>query len=100
MEAASEVRGRWALLIGIDRYQKLDLEWQLEGCGNDVAIMHDVLSRRFGFQDDQIKVLHNEQATRESILEAMDALAHRAGKDDEVVFFYSGHGSQQLDGEE
>ncbi len=100
METMPEARGRWALLVGIDCYQKLDLELNLEGCGNDVAIMRDALSRRFGFKDHQITALCNEQATRESIREAMEALVQRAGKDEEVVFFYSGHGSQQTDGEE
>lgn len=100
MEAMSGSRGRWALLIGIDRYQKLGLEWQLEGCGNDVAIMRDTLSRRFGFDEDKIRVLRDEQATREDILAAMEALVQQAEKDDEVVFFYSGHGSQQPDGDE
>src|SRR5215213_3056481 len=99
-ESIPESRGRWALLIGIDRYPNLGSEWQLDGCGNDVAIVHDTLSRRFGFQDDQFTVLRDEQATRDGILAAMEALVQRAGKDDEVVFFYSGHGSQQLDGPE
>ena len=95
-----ETRGHWALLIGIDRYPKLGSEWQLEGCGNDVAILHDTLSCRFGFADDQITVLRDEQATRDGILAAMESLVQRAGKNDEVVFFYSGHGSQQTDGDE
>lgn len=99
METISEARGRWALLIGIDRYPKLGLEWQLEGCGNDVAVMRDTLSR-FGFEDHQITILRDEQATRKDILAAMEALIERAGKEDEIVFFYSGHGSQQTDGEE
>jgi hypothetical protein len=100
MATALESRGRWALLIGIDRYPNFGSEWQLDGCGNDVAIVHDTLSRRFGFRTDQIEVLRDEQATRDGILAAMEALVDRAGKDDEVVFFYSGHGSQQPDGPE
>jgi hypothetical protein len=100
MTALDERRGRWALLIGIDRYPKLGSEWQLEGCGNDVAIVQDTLSCRFGFPDDHITVLRDEQATRGGILAAMDALIRRVGRDDEIVFLYSGHGSQQTDGPE
>jgi hypothetical protein len=100
MDAVPETRRHWALLIGIDRYQKLGLEWHLDGCAHDVAILRDTLSRRFGFEDDQITVLLNEQATRKGILDAMEALVQRAEPGDEVVFFYSGHGSQQPDGEE
>lgn len=95
-----ETRGRWALLIGIDRYPKLGSEWQLEGCGNDVAIVQDTLSCRFGFPVDHITVLRDEQATRDGILAAMESLVRKAGREDEVVFFYSGHGSQQTDGDE
>ena len=100
METASEAHGRWALLIGINHYPHFPPDWQLEGCGNDVAVLRDALSRRFGFREDQIAVLRDEQATREGILAAMEALVRRAGKDDEVVFFYSGHGSYQSDGDE
>ncbi|WP_213291283.1 caspase family protein, partial [Bradyrhizobium sp. sGM-13] len=78
--------------IGIDQYPHFPPDWQLEGCGHDVAVLRDALGRRFGFRDDQIAVLRDEQATREGILAAMESLVHRAGKDDEVVFFYSGHG--------
>jgi hypothetical protein len=88
------------LLVGIDRYPNFGSEWQLEGCGNDVAILQDTLCRRFGFIDDQITVLRDEQATREGILVALENLVERVREGDEVVFFYSGHGSQQPDGPE
>ena len=100
MKATPETRGRRALLIGIDRYLHLGTAGQLEGCGNDVAILQNALIRRFGFKRDQITVLRDEQATRDGILAAMEALVRQAEKDDEVVFFFSGHGSQQTDGDE
>ena len=92
--------GRWALLIGIDHYPKLASNWQLGGCVNDVQIMKDALVRRFGFGEEEISTLLNEQATRDGILAALDALVERAGQDDVVVFHYSGHGSQRPDGPE
>ncbi len=87
MAESPEIRGRRALLVGIDRYPNLGLEWQLEGCGNDVAILQNALICRFGFEKDLITVLRDEQATRVAIRAAMDALVHRAEKDEEVVFF-------------
>lgn len=99
MDTESESRGRWALLIGIDHYPNFGPDWQLDGCGNDVAVMRDTL-RRFDFSDDRVTVLLNGQATREGILAAMESLVQRTGKGDEVVFFYSGHGSWQFDGDE
>ena len=93
-------RKRGVLLIGIEKYPNFGPEWQLEGCANDVAVMRDALTTRFSFRDDEITVLLDKQATRAGILAAMEALVRSTGKDDEVVFFYSGHGSQQTDGEE
>src|SRR5215203_6243284 len=95
MATPSESRGKWALLIGIDQYPNFGSEWQLEGCGNDVAIVQDALSRRFSFTD---LVLFPRPF--DGILAAMEALVERAGKEDEVIFYYSGHGSQQPDGPE
>lgn len=88
-------RGKWALLVGIDRYPGFGSEVQLEGCVNDVQILRDALIRRFGFTEDRMTVLLNEWATRDGILAAMEDLVRKVGEDDVVVFHYSGHGSQQ-----
>jgi len=100
MEDEHEGSGKWALLVGIDRYPKLDSRRQLGGCSNDVQILKDALQRRFGFRDDRIQVLLNEQATREAILGALEALVDRVGEDEIVVFHFSGHGSKRRDGPE
>jgi hypothetical protein len=100
MDSTGEGRGRWALLVGIDRYPKLGLDWQLDGCVNDVQIMKDALVRRFDFSEDRITVLLNEQATRVGVLAAMEELVRRVGQDEIVVVHYSGHGSQRPDGPE
>ncbi len=44
-------------------------------------------------------LLHDAQATSAGILAALDALATRAGLQDTVVLFYSGHGDFGDDGE-
>jgi len=87
---------KWALLIGIDHYPYVN---QLSGCVNDVHVMRQVLTESFAFPEDHITLLTDEQATREGILTAMKELVARAGKDDIVVFHYSGHGSQMTDRE-
>jgi hypothetical protein len=92
-------RNKWALLIGIDKYDKLAPRYQLSGCVNDVQLMAGVLQHKFGFLADNITLLTDEEATRDGILAAMDALFDRVGENDIVVIHYSGHGSQMRDRE-
>jgi len=85
-----------ALLIGIDTYPYVR---PLDGCVNDVALMAAVLQEPFGFAPGNITRLTNDQATRDAILSALDALVERTGRDDIVVIQYAGHGSQMQDRE-
>jgi hypothetical protein len=90
---------RWALLIGINKYPNFTARYQLDGCVNDVELMNGILRENFGFHAANITPLRDEEATRDGILTAMDALIDRVGKDDLVVICYSGHGSQITDRE-
>lgn len=100
MSSTPDTRGRWALLIGINQYPDFGSAVELEGCVNDVEIMRDALINRFEFPKDKVAVLTDAQATRHAILSAMEGLVRNAAQGDEVVFYYSGHGSQQRDGPE
>ena len=86
-----------AVLVGVNKYSKLDAKYQLSGCGNDVALVQSVLEGKFGFAPENIRVLLDEEATRDAILGAMDSLVEESEKDDIVVFHYSGHGSTRTD---
>jgi hypothetical protein len=90
---------KWALLIGINKYPKLSARSQLAGCVNDVKLMSSILQGKFGFPKENITLLEDEQASQQSILEAMENLIKTVGKDDIVVIHYSGHGSQMTDRE-
>jgi uncharacterized caspase-like protein len=90
---------KWALLIGINKYPKLPIRYQLAGCLNDVEIMADTLQRTFGIPTENITLLRDEEATRDGILNALNALIDRVGQDDIVVVHYSGHGSRVRDRE-
>ncbi|KAB8314425.1 caspase family protein [Tolypothrix campylonemoides VB511288] len=98
MLARTEESCKWALLIGINKYQYPEIN-QLFGCVNDVELMSKILQENFEFPSDQIAVLRDEQATRDGILAAMDALVDSVGENDIVVIHYSGHGSQMTDRE-
>ncbi len=99
MAETTKKRNKWALLIGVNKYQKLPTEKQLNGCVNDVELMADTLQRTFGVPTSNITLLRDEDATRDGILKAFDTLADRVGQDDIVVIHYSGHGSKVLDRE-
>jgi Caspase domain len=90
---------RRALLIGINSYPKLEPQFQLRGCVNDVEVMARILEDHFGFRSEDVTRLLDEEAAREAILQAMDDLIERTGNGDVVVIHYSGHGSQMTDRE-
>jgi hypothetical protein len=86
-----------ALLVGIDEYKYIS---NLRGAVNDVRNMKALLVESFGFPDDEehIRVLTNDGATREAIIKSIEEhLIAKASKDSIVVFHYSGHGSQLKD---
>ena len=90
---------RWALLIGVNKYSKLESRYQLKGCVNDIELMEEILKNNFGFPAAQITSVQDENATRDGILHAMDALVENVTEDSIVLFHFSGHGSQMRDPE-
>jgi hypothetical protein len=86
---------RHALIIGIDRYSKFEEQYQLAGCVNDARLIKSVLIDHFDFGPSDIIELHDEAASQQGILMAMDRLVDAAGRDDIVVFHFSGHGSRR-----
>lgn len=94
----SDTKGqKRALLIGIDKYPMLGARYDLNGCVNDAVLMSRVLQDHFGFSEENLLLLKDDQATREGICSAMNALVSQTQKDDVVVIHYSGHGSRIKD---
>ena len=88
-----------ALLVGINKYQYEHIG-NLNGAVNDVSNMQRLLVERFDFPDDaeHIRVLTDNQATREAILKSIEEhLIAKADRNSIVVFHYSGHGSYRPD---
>jgi hypothetical protein len=96
-QALAQNTGRkLALLIGINKYENGINP--LNGCVNDVLLQKNLLIHRFGFNPKDIKILIDEQATRQGILTAFEQhLINQAKPGDVVVFHFSGHGSQVAD---
>jgi len=82
---------RRALLVGINNYPKP--EDRLEGCVNDVFLMSSVLQES-GFDPEDIRVVLDDRATTEGILERLHWLLDGVQDKDERVLFYSGHGAK------
>lgn len=94
---ATEDPNKRALLIGINDYEYDDIP-DLKGTHNDVAAMHDVLVRRFGFAESNVMELLDGKATRDGIFTAIRShLLQAANSSSVVVLYFSGHGSQMRD---
>lgn len=78
-------------MIGINEYP--DPANRLEGCVNDVFLMSSVLQEST-FKPEEIRVVLNERATAQGILERLHWLLDGTRPGDERVLFYSGHGAQ------
>ncbi|MBW4661350.1 MAG: caspase family protein [Drouetiella hepatica Uher 2000/2452] len=98
---AQPTRRKLALLIGINQYAEQVCDYAvpkgsvLNGSVTDVALQQELLIHRFGFQPSDILTLTDQQATRQSILDAFQAhLVQQARPGDAVVFHFSGLGSR------
>jgi hypothetical protein len=83
-----------ALLIGINKYRTVP---KLQGSLNDIDTMKQILITRWGFPEDHIRLLTDEQATRAGILAALNQFVSETWPQDTVYIHYSGHGSQVAD---
>jgi hypothetical protein len=76
-----------ALCVGINDYPGTSMD--LAGCLNDARDWQAVLEQR-GYHVDS---LHDSDATRARIVDALTSLIGQAGADDSIVFTFAGHGS-------
>lgn len=77
-----------AVLVGINAYPGAPLK----GCVNDVVIMRDILVHKYNVPASSIRLLLDDRATKEGILERLNWLATNPSKN--KMFHYSGHGAQ------
>ena len=83
-----------ALLVGVDEYN--DPQINLQGCVADIVQMKELLMSK-GFTEENIVTLTNSAATKRNILSELDKLITTAKEGEELVFHFSGHGSQVVD---
>lgn len=90
----------WAFVIGISDYINLeDVEGgDLPGAEHDARRVRDVLVMRSGFPEENVRMVVNQEATKAAIQEGITGwLVQNARPGDNVVIWYSGHGSQMWD---
>jgi len=81
----------WAVVVGIARYEHMP---SLKYSDDDAYRIYAFLKSPEGgaLQDDQIRVLIDEDASRLKILQALNEVFLKADENDVVMFYYSGHG--------
>jgi hypothetical protein len=85
-----EYSGSHALIIGINEY---NISGPLDYARQDAEAFAKVLQDEMGFSQENIRLLLDHDATRESIMRALLEYAKRpVGVDDRIVMFFAGHG--------
>ncbi|QRW06100.1 ICE-like protease (caspase) p20 domain protein [Ceratobasidium sp. AG-Ba] len=83
----------YALIIGINKYANTT---NLKGAVKDAELFYNYLVNYLFVPKSQIKLLLDEQATRQNILEEFVRLREnpKVNKGDPIVVFYAGHGTK------
>lgn len=87
-----------ALLIGVGQYKNLPESQHLNGPRNDLRSMNELLTTTLGFSADNVRVLADEAATRDAILDSIDEwLVQGTSPGERAYLYFSGHGLQLTD---
>ena len=81
-----------ALLVGINNF--VQRHWRLRGCINDTTEMQELLATYFDFQQDDITVLNDKDATAQGIIDGLQWLLSEYDDNDVRIFYFSGYGTQ------
>lgn len=86
-EGAKKTRKLYVMAVGVGKYQDASIQ-QLRMPTNDA----DSIAALFRAEGAEVLVLKDEEATGDSIRSKMRAFFSKSTKDDNVLFFFSGHG--------
>jgi hypothetical protein len=83
---------KFAIIIGISDYpgESSDLNY----CDDDANDVKLALTTLYGYQESNILLLVDGDATRSAIISSILTVRGKATPDDEVFFFFSGHGAR------
>ncbi len=83
---------KYAIVIGINDYPGSSSD--LQYCVSDADSMVSALTSLYGYQSENIEYITESGATYSNIVEAINTVRDKVGINDEVFFFYSGHGAK------
>jgi len=92
---AQKENSKYALIIAVANYPK-NTGWNSISSDNDVVILEDALLRQ-GFKKEDISIIIDEGANKQSILNQLETLTNKVNSGDIVVIHFSGHGQQIID---
>jgi len=79
----------YALIIGINEYEHVP---KLHHAVSDAESIQEMLTTLFDFPKENITILKNEEANKESILKVFSDITTKAEFNDRVLIFFEGHG--------
>lgn len=85
---------KYAILIGISNYPGTAND--LQYCDDDAQDAYNALTSLYGYSSDNIHLLKDMDASFTAIRDAIDEIKSQAVAGDEVVFFFSGHGTKAV----
>lgn len=91
--SVTPAQAKKALLVGIEDYPHVA---PLRGPAQDVNNIERLIMSSWGYQKGDIRKLVNSRATRQNILYELENWLGRSS-DEELLFYYSGHGWHQKD---
>lgn len=91
LNAAGAKRSKWALVVGVSEFQ--DKSLNNEAAAKNARAFEEYLTNKANFPKEHVKVLLNEQATREAILLGLGMDLASANKEDLVVVYLCSSGT-------
>ena len=85
-----------AFIVGINLYDP-SLNCNLRGCVNDALAIKNLITELYGFSKENIEVATDYNARKQNILDGLEWLISGSVPGDELLFSFSGHGSQVPD---
>ncbi|NQU41999.1 caspase family protein [bacterium] len=87
------IRNRFAVVIGVSRYEYSGPDGlQNLLYADDDAVAFAATLREMNWPDSRIRLLTNEEATRRNVTIALESWLTKAGPEDLIILFWSGHG--------
>ena len=86
---------RWAIVVGVSEYPESS-GWRSINGANDIPLIVSMLNR-LGFENDNVTILKDREATKANIKQAFIILQNKLKRGDIVYFHFSGHGQRVVD---